>query len=140
MSLDRFVKAQSGVYANALAELREGHKRGHWMWFIFPQLLGLGKSMTARHFGLSGLAEAQDYLAHPVLGPRLVDCARTVLRHSERPAEDILGEIDAMKLRSSATLFSAVPGADPVFAELLSTFFTAPCPGTRLALSPRSGS
>ncbi|KAF0675936.1 DUF1810 domain-containing protein [Profundibacterium mesophilum] len=140
MNLERFTRAQSGVYANAVAELREGQKRGHWMWFIFPQLLGLGKSTTARHFGLAGLAEAEAYLAHPVLGPRLMDCARTMMRHSERDAQDILGPVDALKLRSCATLFAAVPGADPVFAALLDTFFAEPCPGTRLALFPRSGS
>ena len=137
MTLERFTRAQSGVYATALAELREGRKTGHWMWFIFPQLKGLGGSPTARHFAIADLAEAADYLRHPMLGQRLVDCARTVLRHEGTPIEDILGEVDALKLRSCATLFSSLEGADPVFARVLNTFYTEACPGTRFALSRR---
>lgn len=133
--LDRFVTAQAGVHDAALAELTRGRKDGHWMWFVFPQLRGLGHSAMSRHYGLAGLDEARRYLAHPVLGPRLVACAGAVLAHDGRTAEAILGPVDAVKLRSSATLFAALDGAPPVFARLLTTFFDGqPCPATALRL------
>ncbi|WP_071673694.1 DUF1810 domain-containing protein [Nioella nitratireducens] len=100
----RFLTAQDATYATALAELRAGRKLSHWMWFIFPQLTALGRSGTAKRYGIDGLAEARDYLAHPVLGPRLVEAARAVLTHAEGRPEAIMGRIDAKKLRSSATL------------------------------------
>ncbi len=103
--LQRFVDAQdrAGTYDQALAELRAGRKESHWMWFVFPQLAGLGRSPTARTYGIASLAEAHAYLGHPVLGPRLRESARALIAHSDRSAEEILGEIDAIKLRSSMT-------------------------------------
>jgi uncharacterized protein (DUF1810 family) len=112
--LARFVTAQEdgGTYATALAELRSGRKRSHWMWFVFPQLLGLGRSATARLYGIAGLDEARGYLAHTVLGPRLVECAQALL---DLPGDDpvaVLGDVDAQKLRSSMTLFAHAAAAD----------------------------
>lgn len=121
--LERFVAAQEGSYPTALAELRRGRKESHWMWWVFPQLASLGRSGTARAYGIADLAEAEAYLAHPVLGPRLVEAARAMLRHEGQAPEAVLGGIDAMKLRSCATLFAAVPGADPVFREVLEAFY-----------------
>ena len=103
MTLERFVAAQEGVYDRALEELREGRKRSHWMWFVFPQIAGLGRSETARRYAIRDRGEAAAYLAHPVLGPRLVGAARAMLAHRGRAPEAILGPVDAMKLRSSAT-------------------------------------
>ncbi len=134
--LDRFLIAQNLMFATAMAEIQAGRKEHHWMWFIFPQLRGLGRSDRAQHFGIAGLDEARAYLAHPVLGKRLVGIARAMLAHRGRDAAGILGEVDAKKLRSSATLFAAVPGADPVFQELLDTFYDgSPCPLTAAALA-----
>ena len=123
--LQRFVSAQDdgATYTRALAELRAGAKRSHWMWFVFPQLSGLGSSPAARHFAISGLAEARAYLAHPVLGPRLVESARALTLRSGRTAEQVLGSVDAMKLRSSMTLFAAAAPDDPVFAAVLDQYF-----------------
>jgi uncharacterized protein (DUF1810 family) len=121
--LERFVAAQDGVYPQALAELRGGRKHGHWMWFVFPQLAGLGRSATARFYAIASAAEARAYLAHPLLGPRLAECARALLAHRARRAEAILGPIDAMKLRSSMTLFEAVAGDPAPFAAVLDAFF-----------------
>ena len=118
--LDRFVEAQAGgVYEQALAELRAGAKRSHWMWFIFPQHRDLGRSATAKLYGLSGVDEARAYAAHPLLGPRLRECAAAVLSHlDEKSAEAIFGPVDAMKLRSSMDIFAeAVPG-EPLFGEV----------------------
>lgn len=126
MSLDRFVEAQRGSYATALSEIRAGQKRSHWMWYIWPQLRGLGHSQMAQHYGIADAAEARAYLAHPTLGPRLVEISRAMLAHRGRAPEDILGGIDALKLRSSATLFAAQPGADPVFGEILEDFYDGP--------------
>lgn len=121
-ALDRFVRAQDLTWDDALAELRAGTKHGHWMWFVFPQLAGLGHSSTARHYAIADLDEARRYLAHPVLGPRLVEAAAALLAHRDHPPEAILGPIDAMKLRSSLTLFEAA-GGDPCFAEALDAFY-----------------
>lgn len=126
MSLDRFIEAQRDSYATALSEIEAGQKRGHWMWYIWPQLRGLGHSPMAQHYGIADAAEARAYLAHPTLGPRLVEISRAMLAHRGRAPEDILGGIDALKLRSSATLFAAQPGADPVFGEILETFYDGP--------------
>ena len=107
--LDRFVTAQErgGSYQGAVAELRAGAKVSHWMWFVFPQVAGLGVSAMAREYAISSVAEARAYLAHPVLGPRLRECARVVAGAEGRSAERIFGPVDAMKLRSSMTLFAA---------------------------------
>jgi uncharacterized protein (DUF1810 family) len=139
MTLERFVAAQEGVYDRALEELREGRKRSHWMWFVFPQIAGLGRSETARRYAIRDRGEAAAYLAHPVLGPRLVGAARAMLAHRGRAPEAILGPVDAMKLRSSATLFADIRGADPVFGEVLRTFFDGrECPLTRGRLGPET--
>ena len=126
MSLEHFVEAQNGSYATALSEIEAGRKRSHWMWYIWPQLKGLGHSPMAQHYGIADAAEARAYLAHPSLGPRLVEISRAMLAHRERAREEVLGGIDALKLRSSATLFAAQPGADPVFAEILDAFYDGP--------------
>lgn len=143
LTLDRFVAAQEDAYPVALSELRQGRKQSHWMWFIFPQLRGLGRSEMSRFYGIADLDEATRYLAHPVLGPRLVECAQAVLTHRDTPAEAVMGAVDAGKLRSSATLFSAVAGAPDVFDRILAEFFdTRPCPLTqeRLGVGSRSAS
>jgi uncharacterized protein (DUF1810 family) len=117
--LQRFVEAQAdGVYERALAELRAGRKRSHWMWFVFPQVVGLGSSATAVHYAIGSLAEAQAYLAHPVLGPRLREAAEAVRSFDGSP-DDLLGGIDALKLRSSMTLFEAAAPDARLFAEVL---------------------
>ena len=121
--LSRFVAAQKDTYPRALAELRAGDKRSHWMWFIFPQIAGLGRSEMARHYAIRDLAEAQAYLAHPVLGQRLQECMAAVLAHAGmRTAEAIFGGIDAVKLRSSMTLFDAA-GDKQTCADVLDAFF-----------------
>ncbi len=123
--LDRFVDAQDaqGIYDRAVTELREGQKVSHWMWFVFPQISGLGVSHTSRHFAISGLDEARAYLAHPVLGPRLLETAELVAAPGEASAEDILGSIDAQKLRSSMTLFLRAAPSQPAFQRVLDRFF-----------------
>ena len=121
--LERFVAAQAGVYEQALAELRAGRKRSHWMWFVFPQLAGLGRSATAHFYAIEPADEARAYLAHPLLGPRLVECAEALLRHRDQSAGAMLGPIDAVKLRSSMTLFEAVADDPAPFAAVLDTFY-----------------
>jgi uncharacterized protein (DUF1810 family) len=121
--LQRFVEAQACVYEGALAELRTGAKRTHWMWFVFPQLAELGRSPTAKFYGLSGLEEARAYLVHPVLGPRLLECVRAILGVSGRSAHDIFGSPDDLKLRSSLTLFARAAPAEPLFGEALEAYF-----------------
>jgi len=123
--LQRFVDAQdgAGAYTHALDELRAGLKTSHWMWFVFPQLAGLGRSPTARLYGIASLAEARAYLAHPVLGPRLLESARALTEHSGRSASEILGEVDAVKLRSSMTLFARAAPEEPLFQQLLDRFY-----------------
>jgi uncharacterized protein (DUF1810 family) len=122
--LQRFVDAQDrgGTYAQALAELRAGAKLSHWMWFVFPQLAGLGRSATAQHYAISGPAEAQAYLAHPVLGPRLRECAEALTGLATADPVQVFGGVDAQKLQSSMTLFAAV-SAEPVFSAVLDRFF-----------------
>ena len=139
-NLYRFVRAQEGVYATALAELRGGQKRSHWMWFIFPQLAGLGHSSTSHFFAITNLEEARAYLAHPVLGPRLVECAEAVLAHDGRTATDIFGHTDAMKLRSCMTLFAQVNGVPPVFTRVLEKYFNSEYDGKTLQLLERQPS
>jgi uncharacterized protein (DUF1810 family) len=122
--LERFVVAQSGgVYESAVRELRAGRKVGHWMWFVFPQLVGLGRSEVSRYYGIASLEEARAYLAHPVLGPRLREAAATLLAVEGRSAEAILGGVDAMKLRSSMTLFGLAAPDEVLFREVLDRFF-----------------
>ena len=125
MNLDRFLVAQIDTYASAIQELRAGWKHGHWMWFIFPQIEGLGHSSTARFYAIRSLDEAAAYLAHPVLGPRLVECCETLLLHANRSARDILGSPDDLKLRSCATLFSRIRPEHPVFGRILDAFYPA---------------
>lgn len=119
--LQRFVDAQEGIYATALAELRAGDKRTHWMWFVFPQMRGLGFSSNAQFYGIASLEEAKAYLAHPVLGPRLRECTRAVLDVTGKPLEAILGGVDAQKFRSSMTLFLRASG-EPIFREALDRY------------------
>ena len=123
--LARFVDAQDagGTHDSALRELRAGHKRSHWMWFVFPQVEGLGRSSTAQHFAVRGLAEARAYVAHPVLGPRLVEAARALVGQPSDDPVAVLGPTDAMKLRSSMTLFAAADPDQPVYGEVLERFF-----------------
>ena len=121
--LDRFVAAQEAIYSQALDEIQRGQKRSHWMWFILPQIAGLGSSAMAQRYAIQNIAEAAAYLKHPILGPRLIACAEAAVAVEGRSAHDIFGSPDDMKLRSCATLFAAVPGADPVFWALLDRFF-----------------
>ena len=122
-NLQRFLDAQATDYAPALAELTAGRKRSHWMWYIFPQIRGLGFSSISQHYALNDLAEATAYLAHPVLGKRLVEISAVLLGLPSRNATQVFGTPDDLKLRSSMTLFAAVPGADPVFGAVLDKFF-----------------
>lgn len=124
--LERFVQAQDerGTYDRALAELRAGRKTGHWMWFVFPQVAGLGHSPTAQAYAVRDLAEARAYLAHDVLGPRLLECCRALLDLTDdRTAVQVLGDVDAMKLRSSMTLFAIADPDEPTYAAVLDRFF-----------------
>jgi uncharacterized protein (DUF1810 family) len=123
--LQRFVHAQDdgGTYKTALSELRDGRKRSHWMWFIFPQIAGLGQSPTSRRYAISSVDEARAYIEHPVLGPRLEECARALLERTGASARDIFGGIDAMKLRSSMTLFRRADPGNPLFSEVLDRYF-----------------
>jgi len=132
-NLERFVQAQdsAGTYSSALAELRLGRKTGHWMWFVFPQLAGLGSSPTSVRYAITSLAEAQAYLKHPVLGPRLLESAAAVATHADRTAQDILGGIDARKLHSCMSLFLRAAPGETVFKTVLAQFFNGePDPAT----------
>jgi uncharacterized protein (DUF1810 family) len=120
--LERFVQAQQTVYEHVLDELRAGRKRSHWMWFIFPQIEGLGRSEMARHYALSSKKEAAAYLAHPVLGPRLKQCAQLVLAIQGKSLNEIFGVPDDMKFRSSMTLFASVAGAASIFQACLNKY------------------
>lgn len=123
--LDHFVAAQDrdGIYEQALAELRAGRKTSHWMWFVFPQLAGLGRSAMAQTYAIADLDQARGYLTHAVLGPRLVTAAESVVMHRDRTAAQILGDIDATKLRSSMTLFTQADPGQTVFRTVLDSFF-----------------
>jgi uncharacterized protein (DUF1810 family) len=123
--LERFAAAQNaaGTYDQATAELRAGRKVSHWMWFVFPQIAGLGRSPTAKTFAVSSLDEARAYLRHPVLGPRLAECARILAELPGRSAEQIFGGLDAQKLHSSMTLFLRAAPAEPLFSQVLSQYF-----------------
>jgi uncharacterized protein (DUF1810 family) len=121
--LNRFLDAQDDDYDRALAEIRTGRKRSHWMWFIFPQFDGLGLSATSRHFAIKSVAETEAYLGHPILGPRLVECCEAALGVKERSAFEIFGSPDDLKLRSCATLFDSVSPPGSVFERLLQKHF-----------------
>jgi uncharacterized protein (DUF1810 family) len=121
--LNRFVEAQRDVYARALAEIRVGRKRSHWMWFVFPQIAGLGVSPTARRYAIRDLAEARAYLDHPILGKRLAECAEAALGVEGRSAFEVFGSPDDMKLRSCATLFARASPPGSVFHRLLDRYF-----------------
>lgn len=120
--LSRFVDAQATSYETALAELRAGRKRSHWMWWIFPQIAGLGRSDIARHYAIVSADEASAYLAHPLLGPRLLACTQAVAA-APGDADDIMGSVDALKLRSSMTLFAAVADDPSPYQTVLERFF-----------------
>ena len=121
--LARFVQAQQDDYERALTEIRSGRKMSHWMWYIFPQLDGLGFSSTSKYYAINGSAEAKAYLAHPVLGPRLLECAEAALQVKGRSATEIFGSPDDLKLRSCATLFASVSPAGSVFERLLEKYY-----------------
>ncbi len=120
---DRFLTAQEGIYETALAELQAGRKESHWMWYIFPQIEGLGLSQTSAFYALSGKDEAQAYLAHPVLGPRVVACTKAALAHASKGAGALFGEPDDLKFQSSISLFSRAKPCDPVFEAALQAFY-----------------
>ena len=132
--LDRFLTAQARDYARVIDELRRGRKESHWMWYIFPQLAGLGTSAMAQLYAIASASEARAYLAHPLLGPRLRECAEAVLAHPDRTAEQIFGGIDARKFRSSMTLFEAVAGDAAPFARALDLFFAGRRDGITLGM------
>jgi len=124
-NLERFIAAQNAgdTYTRAVGELRRGHKTSHWMWFVFPQIAGLGHSQMSRTYALASLAEAQAYLRHPVLGPRLIECAGIVAKAAAPTAEGIFGDIDAQKLHSSMTLFLRAEPTQTVFRDVLDRYF-----------------
>jgi uncharacterized protein (DUF1810 family) len=121
--LNRFIEAQQGIYEQALAEIRDGSKESHWMWFIFPQFAGLGLSATSQRYAIKSLDEARAYLAHPLLGSRLIEVAEAAVAVPGRSAEDIFGWPDYLKLRSCATLFASITPGGSVFHRLLDRFF-----------------
>jgi uncharacterized protein (DUF1810 family) len=121
--LERFVDAQAAVHDHVRSELAAGRKTSHWMWFIFPQLRGLGRSSMAQHYGIADLAEARAFLDHPVLGPRLIECARLVLAVRGRTVQQIFGSPDDLKLRSCMTLFELAAPEESVFGEVLDRYY-----------------
>jgi uncharacterized protein (DUF1810 family) len=121
--LDRFLDGQRTTYEGALDELRQGQKTGHWIWYVFPQIHGLGHSEMSRHYAIASLDEARAYLAHPVLGARLRECAGLVLATEGRTATEIFGPVDAMKVRSSMTLFHRAAPDEPVFGQVLDRYY-----------------
>jgi len=123
VDLERFVRAQDQLMGQVRLELRAGRKRSHWMWFVFPQLSGLGRSSVAQHYGIAGLGEAHAYLQHPLLGPRLIECSELVCKESARSLNQIFGTPDDLKFHSCMTLFSLLPDAAPVFRSALDQYF-----------------
>lgn len=123
MSLNRFIDAQAGIYQDVLSELKNGKKKTHWMWFIFPQIEGLGRSPTAIYYAIKDLSEASEYLSHPILGPRLMECTEALLSIHGKTANEIMGSPDDMKLKSSMTIFASVAEMDSVFEKILVKFF-----------------
>ena len=137
--LSEFVASQAPVWDDVLREMRAGRKTSHWIWWVFPQLAILGRSHRARHFGLSGLDGAAAYLAHPLLGPRLVQVSQLLLSHEDTDPATILGAVDALKVRSCMTLFEAVPDAPGIFAEVLDRMYDdTRCPITREAIAGKA--
>ncbi|KIC00644.1 calpastatin [Flavobacterium sp. JRM] len=122
--LIRFLEAQNQLYLTALSEIKKGKKETHWMWFIFPQITGLGTSDTANFYAITDLKEATEFAAHPILGKHLVEISELLLTFKMKSAESLLGELDARKLRSSMTLFSLVENCNPIFQEILNAFFS----------------
>jgi uncharacterized protein (DUF1810 family) len=139
-NLQRFVEAQESVYAEVSAELKAGRKRTHWIWFVFPQLAGLGSSPMARQYAVSGMPEARAYLAHPILGRRLIECVQAMLQHRQQSPHQILGEIDAVKWRSCLTLFSAADPDGRVFDAALAQFYAGQRDEATLRLLNKSAS
>lgn len=133
--LQRFIEAQAAVYPSALAELKNGRKTGHWMWFVFPQIRGLGASQTSRHFAIQNLQEAAAYLADPLLGPRLIECTEVLLALQGKSAAEVFGYPDDLKLRSSLTLFELVAGRASVFGRALDKYFQGQRDDKTLALA-----
>jgi uncharacterized protein (DUF1810 family) len=136
--LERFVRAQANDYARALAEIKAGRKRSHWMWYVFPQFAGLGVSATSQQYAIKSLDEARAYLAHQRLGPRLRECADGVLGVSGRTAQDIFGRPDDMKLKSSATLFSLISSGGSIFHQIIDRYFDGIRDETTIELIRRS--
>lgn len=122
-SLDRFLEAQEGMYEIALEEIKNGEKESHWMWYIFPQLRGLGRSQMAYKYGINGIEEARAYLKHPILSARLVEISEALLMHKGKSVEGIIGDIDSMKLKSSMTLFASLSDKNSVFHQTLDCFY-----------------
>ena len=138
-SLQRYLDAQAAAYPTALAEMQRGRKQSHWMWYIFPQIQGLGRSATAQHYALASEAEAAAYLAHPVLGSRLLAICRVLLALPGRDPHQLLGSPDDLKLHSSMTLFGSLPGASPVFQQVLDQYYAGrPDPNTLRLLREHS--
>jgi len=140
--LSRFLRAQANDYAQALSEIRSGRKRSHWIWYIFPQIDGLGFSSTSKHYAIKSLAEAKAYLDHPILGARLVECAKAAVRSKGRSATEVFGFPDDMKVRSCATLFACVSPSGSVFDRLLAKYYQNQRDGKTLQLlgiTPESG-
>jgi uncharacterized protein (DUF1810 family) len=138
-NLERFVAAQRATYERALAEIETGRKTSHWIWYIFPQLDGLGFSALAKQYSIKSLEEARAYLAHPILGPRLVHCAGAALAVEGRTAREIFGSPDDLKLKSSATLFALAAGQDSVFHRVLDKYFGGESDAETLQLLKRAG-
>jgi uncharacterized protein (DUF1810 family) len=135
--LQRFVTAQDACLGQVRAELRAGRKTSHWMWFIFPQIAGLGRSQTAQFFAIASRAQAVAYLAHPILGPRLLECTRLVLDASAQTADALFGAVDAVKFRSCMTLFAAIAPNETVFIQALQRYFKAETDPATLVLLDR---
>lgn len=132
--LQRFIDAQESDYVNALAEIKKGRKRTHWMWYIFPQILGLGFSEMSKRYAIKDLDEAEAYINHPILGQRLIEICSELLKLQSNDAHEIFGSPDDMKLRSSMTLFAALPDAYPVFKSVIDKFFNGAMDGATLRL------
>lgn len=137
--LQRFVAAQARDYDQAVAELRAGHKRSHWIWYVFPQLMGLGHSRMSEMYGIASRAEARAYLAHPVLGTRLKECVAAITAHPDFSAREILGDVDALKFHSCLTLFAAAAPGEPLFTRALTRFFGDEPDGATLARLSEQG-
>ncbi len=137
MSLGRYIKAQAPVYSQALAELRRGHKQSHWMWYVFPQVAGLGHSAMSHSYAIESLDEAREYLSHPVLGARLRECCRALMDVEGRTAHEIFHSPDDLKFRSSLTLFAQAAPNEPLFRDLLQKYFAGKPDSATLELLAR---